>query len=161
MAPCVTSQDLRSQLHSAVVTGRTGSIVNVRLHWETATTATPLPDLLLTAVELADSVLALEAMRWTLRTNNTSRLLHLMGVDAHGRTVVVSVARSEREEIQLTVFGNHGVIRLDRATVSARLVTASELQDRPWLASLDAAITGLVHNQFENKASVRARTDDK
>ena len=136
----VSLNDLKTAILAALATGRAGEIVCVRLHW-------PLPEtqnaaerqVLIAAVDLVDVALNLGPTRWRLRRAGDGRLLHLLGVDDRGRTAVVTVTRGVTDKAQLTLFGNHGVVRLDQADIQDDLASANADRPRPWLAGIEEA----------------------
>lgn len=141
----ISLRDLRMSLQAALATEKAGEIVNVRLHWQLPLSeAAPLTQLsvLLQAVDLCDVPLQLGPTTWRVRLSSNARLVHAMGVDDRGRTLIVSIADAADPLAQLTVFGNHGVIRLDRA----ELITdglAPDFADRAWCCSLIAAFNAV------------------
>ena len=141
----ISLHDLRSSLQAALATGKAGEIVNVRLHWQlplsdAAPTTSPISLLtaLLQAVDLCDVALKLGPTTWRIRLSSNARLVHAMGVDDRGRTLIVSIADDSDSLAQLTVFGNHGVIRLDHAELSLDGLTP-DIAERGWSSSLIAA----------------------
>lgn len=133
----VSLDELKAAIVAAIANGRIGEVVSVRLHW-------PLPEsdvserrILIAAVDLIDVALKLGPTRWRLRRAADGRLLHLHGVDDRGRTTVVTVTRGLADKAQLTLFGNHGIVRLDQANIQHELPSENADQPRPWLAGLD------------------------
>lgn len=106
--------DLRTSLTQAVATGRVGLVVSARLHWQIPFEAS-LEEAALISSELIDDVLRLTSTRWRIRRSDRGGLLHVMGTDDRGRTIVVTINHGPTADAQLTLFGNHGVLRLDRA----------------------------------------------
>jgi len=109
----VTVHSLLAAIRSAVDSGRIGTPVSVRLHWEFS--EIPLRDAAVLAVRIADEALALEQPAWRVRTGNSDRLLNVLGEDRQGRTLLITVCRGTVRGLGLTVFGNHGVLRLEHA----------------------------------------------
>lgn len=121
----ISLSELRASLQAALATGKAGEIVNVRLHWQLPVSEVSIDDhkglllqALLNAVDLCDVALQLGPVTWRIRLSSNARLVHAMGVDDRGRTLIVSVADDADPLVQLTVFGNHGVIRLDHAELA-------------------------------------------
>ncbi len=135
----ITLNDLKTAIVAAIATGRAGEIVSVRLHWPLSDTTTAERQVLIAAVDLIDVALNLGPTRWRLRRAGGDRLLHLHGVDDRGRTAVVTVTRGFSDKSQLTVFGNHGIVRLDQADLQDDVPSANPARPRPWLAGLDEA----------------------
>lgn len=141
----ISLHDLRSSLQAALATGKAGEIVNVRLHWQLPLSeAAPLTllNVLLQAVDLCDVPLQLGPTTWRVRLSSNARLVHAIGVDDRGRTLIVSIADDADPLAQLTVFGNHGVIRLDRAELTADSLT-QDFADRAWSCSLITAFNAV------------------
>lgn len=145
----ISLPELRTSLQAALATGKAGEIVNARLHWQlplgnaSGNEATsPLLPVLLNGVELCDVALQLGPTTWRVRLSSHSRLVHAMGVDDRGRTLIVSVADDADPLVQLTVFGNHGVIRLDHAelTVDLEQGRSSQIWADALVASFNAAL---------------------
>lgn len=142
----ISLHDLRNSLQAALATGKAGDIVNVRLHWQlplagegSTAAGSRLLETLLSAVDLCDVALKLGPTNWRVRLSADARLVHAMGVDDRGRTLIVSVADAADSLAQLTVFGNHGVIRLDHAelTTDPEQVRSNQI----WAADLTAGFT--------------------
>ncbi len=145
----ISLPELRTSLHAALATGKAGEIVNVRLHWQlplgdvsTVEVTGSLLQVLLKAVDLCDIALRLGPTTWRVRVSFPARLVHAMGVDDRGRTLIVSVADDADSLVQLTVFGNHGVIRLDHAelTVDLEQGRSSQIWGEALVASFNAAL---------------------
>ena len=132
----VSQNDLKSAIVAALATGRAGEIVSVRLHWPRLETAASERQVLIAAVDLIDVALKLGPTRWRLRRAGNGRLLHLHGVDDRGRTALVTVTRGFADNAQLTIFGNHGIVRLDRADLLDEMPSENTNEPRPWLAGL-------------------------
>ena len=119
--------------------GRIGQPVNVRLHWQFESGCQSLESAAITAAALADTVLTLELPEWTVRRNKSldsaKGLLNLLGRDTRGRTLLITLASADSPELSLTVYGNHGVARLN----GAHLIGTAE---RPpdWLADLEQTL---------------------
>jgi hypothetical protein len=141
----ISLHDLRLSLQAALATEKAGEIVNVRLHWQLPLSeAAPLTllNVLLQAVDLCDVPLQLGPTTWRVRLSSNARLVHAMGVDDRGRTLIVSIADDADPLAQLTVFGNHGVIRLDHAELTADSLT-QDFADRAWSCSLITAFNAV------------------
>lgn len=141
----ISSHDLRLSLQAALATEKASEIVNVRLHWQLPLSeAAPLTllNVLLQAVDLCDVPLQLGPTTWRVRLSSNARLVHAMGVDDRGRTLIVSIADDADPLAQLTVFGNHGVIRLDHAELTADSLP-QDFADRAWSCSLITAFNAV------------------
>ena len=106
--------ELRTSFTQAVATGRAGVIVSARLHWQIPFEAS-LDAAALIACNLIDEVSRFSLMQWCVRRSDRGGLLHVMGTDDRGRTIVLTINHGPTCDAQLTLFGNHGVVRLDRA----------------------------------------------
>jgi len=106
--------ELHAALVQAVATGQAGTLVSARMHWQLPFTAS-LDDGAVVAVEMLDRTLQMTTTHWRIRRSKLGSLLHALGTDDRGRTLVITVNHGPTSEAQLTVFGNHGVVRLDRA----------------------------------------------
>ena len=136
----VSLNDLKAAIVAALATGRAGEIVSVRLHWPLPETTATERQILIAAVDLVDVALRLGPTRWRQRRAGNGRLLHLLGVDDRGRTAVVTVTCGISDNARLTIFGNHGVVRLEQADLQIEFPADDIAPQRPWLAGLgDAA----------------------
>ncbi|MFP6764129.1 MAG: hypothetical protein VB858_10935, partial [Planctomycetaceae bacterium] len=64
------------------------------------------------------------------------RFLNVLGKDCHGRTLLVTVCQGAAPEFALTVFGNHGVLRLEHAGLDVSLPEARETAEPEWRQGL-------------------------
>lgn len=117
----VSFAELRSAVAGVVAGGQVGEPVNVRAHLDVANDSTGLADAVLTAATLADAALNLAEPRWTVRRDPHDRLLNVLGVDDRGRTALLSASRASTDQLSLTVFGNHGVARIEQACLADRM----------------------------------------
>lgn len=106
--------ELQAALAQAIATGHAGTLVSARLHWQVPFTVS-LDDAAVVATELLDRSLHLTTLQWRIHRSQLGGLLHVLGTDDRGRTLVVTLNHGPTSEAQLTIFGNHGVVRLDRA----------------------------------------------
>ena len=147
----VTLDALLSAIRNAVDSGRIGTPVNVRVHWQFS--ETDMKHAALVAVRIADEALALEEPAWRIRASELEasnsplkkgsdplegvatqgktgrpervrhlfqrtakgRILNVLGEDRRGRTLLATLCRGDANEFALTVFGNHGTLRLEHA----------------------------------------------
>ena len=130
----VTVQALLKSVRSAVDSGRIGTPVGVRLHWQCADT--PLKDAVLLAARIADEALSLEQTVWRVRTGRSGRLLNVLGEDRQGRTLLITVCRGAARDLGLTVFGNHGVLRLEHAGLEETSQKLPETTESEWQQGL-------------------------
>ena len=130
----VTVHSLLTAIRSAVDSGRIGIPVGVRLHWQC--TDTGLRDAVLLAVRIADEALSLEQAVWRVRTGRSGRLLNVLGEDRQGRTLLITVCRGAARELGLTVFGNHGVLRLEHAGLEEPSQKILETTEPEWQQGL-------------------------
>ena len=135
----VSFDELQSAITGVVTSGQVGEAVNVRIHWDLASAETELAEAVTAAATLADAVLGLTETRWMVRRDGAELLLNVLGVDDRGRTALLTASRSVVDQVSLTIFGNHGVARVERAelaNVSIRRVGS----DRLPIQSLRAAL---------------------
>jgi len=135
----VTFSELCDSIRAVLETGRPGTPVNVRLHWEFSEHADVSSRILPAAAAIADLALKLKSPTWRLRRHATGRTLNVLGSDHRGRSLMISLVSESTPQTALTIFGNHGIVRLDDGWVDP--TTIPESFDRcEWLASLHAAI---------------------
>ena len=135
----VSFVELRAAVADVASSGQVGQPVNVRLHWDVADDSTDLADAILAAATLADAALNLTATRWTVRRDPHDRLLNALGVDDRGRTALLSACRASSEQLSLTVFGNHGVARIEQACLR-NCLPDDDTTERTWQKSLRTAV---------------------
>lgn len=109
----VTVTAVENSVRDAVATGRIGQPVNVRLHWQAGPQVEDIKHVADTAMHLAESVLGLEDATVTTRPAEGGELLHALMQDRQGRSALISVCAGKASTLSLTVYGNHGVIRLE------------------------------------------------
>lgn len=135
----VSFAELRSAVAGVVAGGQVGEPVNVRAHLDVANDSTGLADAVLTAATLADAALNLSETRWTVRRDAGGLLLNVLGVDDRGQTALLTASRSAVDRVSLTIFGNHGVARVERAELTEEL-PAEDGCKNAWRSSLRAAL---------------------
>lgn len=136
----ITFDDLRCSVRSVADTGRVGTPVNVRLHWEFPESEARLPDALFAAVAIADEVLRMNEPSWRVRRHASGRTLNVLGSDLQGRTLMVTLVAGSIPGTALTVFGNHGIVRLEDGWVALNSIPDSFEQQR-WVAGLMSAVS--------------------
>ncbi len=117
----VAFADLLSAIHGVVTSGQVGEPVNARVHWDVADVSADLTTTILAAATLANAALKLTETRWTVRRDPHDRLLNALGVDGRGRTALLSISRAACDQLSMTVFGNHGVARIEEACLADAL----------------------------------------
>ena len=137
----VTLDALLSAVRNAVDSGRIGTPVNVRVHWQFS--ETDLRKAALIVARIANEALGLEVPAWRVRSGKIAaskgNMLNVLGEDRRGRTLLATLFRGESNEFALTVFGNHGILRLEDAGLDEdSLGTIDEEAD--WWQSLAEAI---------------------
>ena len=135
----VSFAELQSAIADVATSGQVGEPVNVRIHWDVADAERALADSITAAATLADSVLSLTETRWTVRRDASGLLLNVLGVDDRGRTALLTASRSATDHLALTIFGNHGVARIEQARLADELLT-QDGSDRIWQSSLRSAL---------------------
>ena len=135
----VTFADLCQSVRTAVETGWIGTPVNVRLHWQIEGAAAEFSTIAAAAVALSDIALKLDEPTWRVRRHTSGRTLHVLGSDRRGRTLMITLVAEAEPATDLTVFGNHGVVRLADGWGDPNSI--QELSTVPdWLPGLQAAI---------------------
>ena len=139
LTPGVVCLDsIKTTLLASIGSGRVGDPVNVRLHWQTGNSAADLADAAVVAVSLADSILSLADPVWHVRVGAAGRMLHVLASDDRGRTALITLCTAEQSTLALTIYGNHGVVRLDDTRVGG--LSSVETTDAAWTDSLQQAI---------------------
>lgn len=137
----MTVSELCSSVRRVLESGRLGTPVNVRLHWEFSESEASLPAIATTAVAIADVALQLQQPAWRIRRHSCGRTLNILGSDQQGRTLMISLVAKSSPQTAMTIFGNHGVVRLEDGWVDPK--SASEPSgDCQWACTLNAAIAG-------------------
>lgn len=129
-------ESVQQTLSAATATGRIGEPVNVRLHCETES-GSSLTDTAVAAVGLVDSILRFSNPQWRCRSAS-GELLHVLARDDRGRSALITLCTGNQSTLALTVYGNHGVIRLEDCPVSE--LTSPEPVDKAMADSLLQAI---------------------
>ncbi|MDA0284286.1 MAG: hypothetical protein O3B13_06675 [Planctomycetota bacterium] len=136
----VTFSELCTSIRSVINTGRLGTPVNVRLHWEFQESKTELSAVLTGAVALADEALKLNSPTWRVRRHPCGRTLNVLGSDSHGRTVMVTLVAESEPRTEITVFGNHGIVRFEDGWIDPHSIPMS-LDEHSWVPELLVALT--------------------
>jgi hypothetical protein len=135
----VTFPELCTSIRTVINTGRLGTPVNVRLHWEFQESKTELSAVLTGAVALADEALKLNDPTWRVRRHSCGRTLNVLGSDGQGRTLLVTLVAEAGPRTAMTVFGNHGIVRFDDGWVDPHSIPMS-LDGHSWISELLVAL---------------------
>jgi len=125
--------DLVRSLKGLTTNGRIGSPVCLRLHWQIephASEAEALRD----AAILADECFGAAAPVWQIRQSGNCQW-NILGTDPAGRVLLATVCRAVTPAFALTLIGNHGTARMERAGLSPQ-AAAGESPGGGWYASL-------------------------
>ena len=115
MPGAVTFDSVREAIRTSVSSGRIGTPVNVRVHWQFSSLCpAAAADV---AVQLADAALSLDKPAWRVRTAAEDTFVNLLGEDTGGKTVLISLVRRSVPEFTVIVFGNHGTLKLEHASL--------------------------------------------
>lgn len=136
----MTVAELCESIRSVLETGRLGTPVNVRLHWEFSESASLLQKVLAAAVEITDAALKLEEPVWRGRQHESGRTLNLLGSDRLGRTLMITLVAEAKPQTALTIFGNHGIVRLDEGWVDPNSIV-EPVKERSWQSDLEEAMS--------------------
>lgn len=134
----ITFSELCDSISAVLETGRLGTPVNVRLHWEFSEHANASTGILPAAVAIADHALKLESPTWRVRRHTTGRTLNVLGSDQRGRSLMISLVSESTPQTAITIFGNHGIVRLDDGWVDPATIPES-FEHYEWFAGLHAA----------------------
>lgn len=115
----VSIEELCQNVCQTAASGQIGEPVSFRLHCDVGDPLTDLAGVLLATVAVADAALPLQAVRWVVRSLPSDRLLHVLGVDSAGRTVLLSASRADDDLLSFTLFGNHGTARVEQVPLVA------------------------------------------
>lgn len=142
----MTVPELCQAICTTMETGKTGTPVNVRLHWEFTESADELGHVAVAAVAIADQALRLDEPVWRIRRHPSGRVMHILGKDRNGRTLMVSLTAEASPQAALTIFGNHGIVRLDDGWIDPDSITPPD-NDCRWLSGLQSAIDASVSGE--------------
>lgn len=135
----ITFAELCNSVRAVLEAGRLGTPVNVRLHWEFGESEAGFPAVLTAAVAIADEALQLDETTWRVRRHASGRMLNVLGSDGQGRTLLITLVARSEPRTAMTIFGNHGIVRLDEGWVDPDSVLDS-LEDCSWHPGLQAAL---------------------
>ncbi|NQV28837.1 MAG: hypothetical protein HQ518_31165 [Rhodopirellula sp.] len=135
----MTVRELSDSIRAVLESGRLGTPVNVRLHWEISEPASRLSTVSAAAVAIADLALQLDEPTWRVRRHASGKTLNVLGSDRQGRTLMISLVAEATPLTALTIFGNHGLVRLDDGWVDPDSIPESPEHYR-WAESLQAAM---------------------
>jgi len=135
----ITYSELCDSISAVLETGRLGTPVNVRLHWEFSEHTDVSASILCTAVAIADLALKLKSSTWRVRRHPTGRTLNVLGSDQRGRTLMISLVSESEPRTALSIFGNHGIVRLDNGWVDPATIPES-FEHYEWFADFHAAV---------------------
>lgn len=122
----VTFDDLAQAIRNAIQAERIGVPVSVRLHWEFEEAPVDLRAVADSAIALADAALKFDEPVWRERPQETGKTLNLLGSDKRGRTALLTLVAASEPSISLTVYGNHGVVRLEDAVLDRATIPESD-----------------------------------
>lgn len=135
----MTVEELCDSVRTVLETGRLGTPVNVRLHWEFSESSSLLQTVLTAAVAIADLALQLEEPVWRGQQHESGRTQNLLGSDRRGRTMMITLVAEASPQTALTIFGNHGIVRLNEGWVDPNSI-AKSAKELSWIAAIQAAL---------------------
>lgn len=135
----ITFPELCNSVRAVLEASRVGTPVNVRLHWEFSESEAEFPAVLTAAVAIADKALQLEEASWRVRRHASGRTLNVLGSDRRGRTLLITLVARSEPRTAMTVFGNHGIVRLEEGWVDPDSIPDS-FESCSWVPGLRAGL---------------------
>jgi hypothetical protein len=125
----MTFDDLSAKLLPAVVCGKIGTPVSLRMHVQLTDSRADLIQTLANAMHVAASVFTAQPATLMARRDANRSQLNLLFSYTNGQVVMLTVGcgSAESPSLHLLLIGDHGVVRLE----GAELFDAAEMQSPP------------------------------
>jgi len=139
----MTFDDLSERIAPAVVSGKIGTPVSLRMHVQLAESRADLVQALANAMHVAESVFAVEPVTLVARRNSNESQLNVLVSYTHGQVVMLTVGRgsADSSSLHLLLIGNRGVVRLE----GSELFDDAGMQSPPdaahWQLLVDRSLT--------------------
>lgn len=132
----IAADDLQRSLRNAINSGRIGTPVCLRFHWQVERTDGALNRAALFAMRLGDECLNWREPRWELR-RSAEYQLNLMATDSQGRVLLATISTGRDRDLSLTLIGNIGTARLDHAAMSLSDTNLEGSEQCEWFKQLE------------------------
>ncbi len=111
----MTFDDLKRTLCSVLETGKIGTPVSMRVHWQMPKTSTDVCAALASGMNLCQSLMKDSPSTLIARQASVGTQLNVLVTLENGRTVLVTVGSGCVHDavLELLLIGNHGVVRLE------------------------------------------------
>ena len=131
--------DLETAVRQSLETGRLGTPVSLRMHWQLPQPETDLAAWLALLARKFVSLLGDPPARLMAQRCAEGRQWHLLLTGTRGRTASLALGcgASKTPQAQLLVIGNHGLLRLTGSEPLEREPTALLPETEAWRAAVD------------------------
>ena len=138
----MTFDDLKRSLHNVSDTGKIGTPVSMRVHWQMPETSTEVCAALASIMNLCHSVMKGSPTTVIARQTSGGTQLNVLVTLENGRTILATVGSGSvsYSVLELLLIGNHGIVRLEgEDRIDKRVLTNDEGVQR-WKNAVDRSL---------------------
>ena len=138
----MTFNDLKRALCSVLETGKIGTPVSMRVHWQMPKTSTDVCAALASSMDLCQSVMRDVPFTLIARQASVGTQLNVLVTFVNGRTILVTVGSGcvSYSALELLLIGNHGVVRLEGECRIDELLLTNDDEVQQWKAAVDRSL---------------------
>ena len=139
----MTFDDLKRSLYSVLETGKIGTPVSMRVHWQLPETSTDVCPALASIIKLCQSVMKASPSTVIARQTSEGTQLMVLVTLENGRTIMATVGSGSVScsVLELLLIGNHGIVRLEgEGRIEERVLTNDD-DVQWWKTAVDRSLT--------------------
>lgn len=139
----MTFDDLKRSLYSVLETGKIGTPVSMRVHWQMPGTSTDVCVALASSMSLCHSVMKGSPSTLIARQTSGGTQLNVLVTLENGRTILVTVGSGavSYSVLELLLIGNHGIVRLEGEGRIDELRLTNDDDVQRWKTVVDRSLT--------------------
>jgi predicted regulator of Ras-like GTPase activity (Roadblock/LC7/MglB family) len=138
----LTLDDLERGLADALSTGRAGTPVALRVHWQLADPSTDIGAAAATVMRLAEQAFGAKASRLAAQRDPSGRQLQLLVHSQRGQTLFVTVGcgAADRGSFHLQLVGSRGIVRLEGGAPFDEQPESGADDEARWKAAVEQSV---------------------
>ena len=138
----MTFDDLKRTLCSVLETGKIGTPVSMRVHWQIPKTSTDVCAAFASSMKLCHSVMKGSPSTLIARQAAGSTQLNVLVTLENGRTILATIGSGcvNYAELKLLLIGNHGVVRLEGEGRIDELLLTNDDEVQQWKTAIDRSL---------------------
>jgi len=139
----MTFDDLKRSLCSLLETGKIGTPVSMRVHWQLPKTSTDVCAALASGMNLCQSVMKDSPATLIARQASVGTQLNVLVTLENGRTIMATVGSGSvsYSVLELLLIGNHGIVRLEGEGRIEEFVLTNDDDVQWWKTAVGRSLT--------------------